>query len=92
MKNIFCFFVAGLGCGGYLTGLNGSLTSPGFPGNYFTRPLCSWHISTSARRTLKLTFTYLAVPGVSDCSNNYVEVFDGPNNSSPTMGQYCEVS
>nr|KAG5692366.1 hypothetical protein BaRGS_007979 [Batillaria attramentaria] len=80
----------GLGCGGQLSGINGSFTSPGFPGNYSDVATCTWSISVPARRVIRLTFTYMAVLGEADCDNNYVEVFDGPNTLSRTFGRFCD--
>ena len=84
---------AGLGCGGdVVMGINGSLTSPNFPGNFSDATTCTWSIRVPARRVLRLTFTYLATPGQADCASNYVEVFSGPTALSPTFGQFCNVS
>ncbi|KAL8607576.1 hypothetical protein ACOMHN_003495 [Nucella lapillus] len=81
-----------LGCGGDIqVGINSSLTSPNFPGNFTTEDTttCTWTITVPARRQLRLNFTYLAVPGQADCAHNYVEVFNGPTVLSPTFGQFC---
>ncbi|XP_070174131.1 cubilin-like [Littorina saxatilis] len=86
----FTSTTGGQGCGGQLTGINGSLTSPNFPGNFSDVAQCVWTISVPARRSLRLSFTYFATPGQSDCVNNYLEVFNGPTVSSPTLGQFCD--
>ncbi|XP_076437271.1 cubilin-like isoform X2 [Babylonia areolata] len=80
----------GLGCGGDVqAGINGSVTSPNFPGNYSEQGACTWRITVPVQRRLRLNFTYLAVPGQADCVNNYVEVFNGPSVLAPTFGQFC---
>ena len=73
-------------------GINGSFTSPNFPGNFSDAKTCTWTIRVPARRVVRLTFTYLATPGQADCNNNYVEVFNGPTTLSRTFGRYCSVS
>ncbi|XP_041372182.1 cubilin-like [Gigantopelta aegis] len=86
----FVSTTAGLGCGGNLTGINGSLTSPGFPSNYSSVATCTWRITVPARRVISLTFTMLGVPGVSMCSQNYVAIYNGNSDSAQIFGRYCD--
>ncbi|PVD35988.1 hypothetical protein C0Q70_02958 [Pomacea canaliculata] len=79
----------GLGCGGQLSGIKGSLTSPNFPGNFSDSTTCTWIITVPSRRVVQITFSYLAVPGQADCTNNYVEIFDGPSTFARTLGRFC---
>ena len=78
-----------MGCGGQLTGINGSLTSPNYPGNYTERISCRWTITVPSRRVVTITFTDLNIIGTGDCNRGYVEVFNGINDSSPSFGRYC---
>ncbi|XP_048237900.1 cubilin-like isoform X1 [Haliotis rufescens] len=79
----------GLGCGGNITGINGSLTSPQFPGNFSDVKTCRWLIQVPSRRTLTLTFATLSVQGEARCTENYVAVYDGDSEGTQIFGRYC---
>ncbi|KAK3105916.1 hypothetical protein FSP39_008473 [Pinctada imbricata] len=79
----------GIGCGGELTGINGSLTSPNYPGNYTERHSCRWIITVPRRRIVTLMFTDINLLGSADCERAYVEVFNGNIDSAPSFGRFC---
>ncbi|VDH91181.1 cubilin [Mytilus galloprovincialis] len=79
----------GIGCGGNITGVNGSLTSPGFPSNNTLRQTCGWLLSAPARRTITVRFTSINVFGTAQCDTNYVEVYNGGSESNPRFSRYC---
>ncbi|KAJ8306835.1 hypothetical protein KUTeg_014919 [Tegillarca granosa] len=81
----------GVGCGGNITGINGSLTSPGYPGNYTGSQTCKWLVTVPARRVVTATFTNMNLIGTENCDRHYVQVFNGNSESSPQFGQYCGV-
>ncbi|KAJ8306830.1 hypothetical protein KUTeg_014914, partial [Tegillarca granosa] len=83
--------VTGVGCGGNITGINGSLTSPGYPGNYTGSQTCKWLVTVPARRVVTATFTNMNLIGTENCDRHYVQVFNGNSESSPQFGQYCGV-
>jgi hypothetical protein len=78
-----------MGCGGNITGINGSLTSPNYPGNYSERHTCRWFITAPARRVITITFTNINILGSPDCNRAYVEVHNGYMDGSPSFGKYC---
>ncbi|XP_033761795.1 cubilin-like [Pecten maximus] len=80
---------AGMGCGGNITGINGSLTSPGYPGNYTERHSCRWLITVPGRRVVRATFTDLNLIGSPDCNRDSVAVYNGNSDQQPIFGRYC---
>jgi len=82
-------FLLGMGCGGNITGINGSFTSPSYPGNYTERHSCRWLISVPARRVIIMTFTDLNLIGSPDCNRDYVEAYNGDSDRAPVLGRFC---
>ena len=83
------FYNTGVGCGGNITGINGSLTSPGYPNNYTSASVCNWVIRTPARRTITLTFTDMTMIDPVNCATDYLIVYNGDTDTSPMFGRYC---
>ena len=84
-------FFAGIGCGGNITGINGSLTSPGYPGNYTQASVCNWLIQVPARRVITLTFTDMRMFDPVNCATDYVIVYNGNSDVFPStqFSRYC---
>lgn len=66
-------------CGGQLSGLKGSFTSPNFPNFYPPDKLCQWTITVPEGKAVKVTFSkfYLDEPGQESsktCRKDYVEI------------------
>ena len=78
-----------MGCGGQITGINGSFTSPNYPGNYTERHSCRWTITAPARRVITVSFAAIDILGSPDCNRAYVEVHNGYTDLSPSFGKYC---
>ena len=79
-----------------LTG-NGKLSSPDYPiGNYLPNKFCTWNITVSAGKRVKFAFANFALGSCSlECSSEtctYVEVYDGPAESSPLLARFCHDS
>ena len=72
-----------------MTGINGSLTSPGYPNNYTERHSCRWTITVPARRVVTVTFTDMNLIGSANCRRDAVSVYNGPTDTSPILGHYC---
>nr|XP_044991063.1 cubilin [Jaculus jaculus] len=77
-------------CGGILTGTYGSITSPGYPGNYPPGRDCVWHILTSPGLLITFTFGTLNLESHDDCSKDYLEIQDGPFHQDPLLGKFCK--
>ncbi|MBZ3891922.1 Cubilin [Sciurus carolinensis] len=76
-------------CGGILTGLYGSIKSPGYPGNYPPGRDCVWHVITSPGLLITFTFGTLSLEHHDDCSKDYLEIRDGPLHQDPVLGKFC---
>lgn len=87
--NVVCFLLSE--CGGTLRSVNGSFTSPGYPGNTTLSSECTWRIDPPSRRLVTLWFTDLDVEGSEDqigiCAANSVKIYQATN-TLPT-GTYC---
>ncbi|XP_053365730.1 CUB and zona pellucida-like domain-containing protein 1 [Clarias gariepinus] len=73
-------------CGGSLHG-SGFFSSPYYPRNYHNNADCVWQLSAPAGQTVFLSFQDLDLERC--CSCDYVNVYDGPFNSSRLIGQLC---
>lgn len=78
-----------MGCGGDIVGINGSITSPNYPGNYTERHSCRWLITAPARRVITVYVVNINILGSPDCNRAYVEIHNGYLDSSPSFGRYC---
>ncbi|XP_076436087.1 cubilin-like isoform X2 [Babylonia areolata] len=78
-------------CGWNTTDLNGTVLSPGFPGNYRNNQDCVYIITAPAGYQVTLTFTDFNLEASKNCSYDYMEIRDGYA-SSPTIGRYCSMS
>ncbi|KAM9733306.1 LOW QUALITY PROTEIN: ST14 transmembrane serine protease matriptase a [Menidia menidia] len=67
-----------LSCGGQLSGLKGSFSSPNFPDYYPPLTTCLWTIEVPENKVVKVTFTkfLLDEPGQNgkDCRKDFVEI------------------
>ncbi|XP_030624670.1 LOW QUALITY PROTEIN: cubilin [Chanos chanos] len=76
-------------CGGYQTGEEGAISSPGYPNNYPGPSRCAWLLEAPEGHTITLTFTYFHVEEHSQCSWDSVTIFNGGSPGAPIIGQYC---
>ncbi|XP_077301904.1 cubilin-like [Arctopsyche grandis] len=77
------------GCGGMLNSPKGSIISPNYPQSYGMNMECYWKISTSAGSRIKLVFADLQLG--SNCSYDYVEIFESPNKEEKSLGKFCNM-
>uniref|UniRef100_A0A8C8BEW9 Cubilin n=1 Tax=Otus sunia TaxID=257818 RepID=A0A8C8BEW9_9STRI len=76
-------------CGGELTGTYGSISSPGYPGNYPVNRDCFWTISTSPGLLITFAFGTLSLGHHENCSYDHLEIRDGLLPQDPFLGKYC---
>ena len=84
----FTFF-AGYSCGGLRTQVAGVISSSNFPHNYKSNVTCSWKISVDSANHITLNFTDFDLENSSMCEHAYVRVYDGLNNTDPSLGTFC---
>lgn len=77
------------GCGGILTSNSGSITSPNYPSPYGMNSECFWKIRGSVGSVLMLYFVDIQLEENGDCMLDYVQVFDGWDEHSPSLGKFC---
>lgn len=64
-------------CGKQLTGSNGSVTSPNYPGPYPTDVTCVWVISVKPSQVIELEFKSLDIEYSKKCKYDSLEILDG---------------
>ncbi|KAF0762933.1 cubilin, partial [Aphis craccivora] len=82
------------GCGGIYTSPSGIITSPvdltSDDNNYMDNLNCEWHIRMPLKQKLKLAFVKkFGIEHTTNCSTDYLEIYDGSNVKSPLIGRYC---
>ncbi|CAG5044806.1 unnamed protein product [Parnassius apollo] len=65
------------GCGGTLTSISGSISSPNYPDNYNENAECFYRIVTSSGSRIRISFTELDLERTPNCRDDYIEIFDG---------------
>ncbi|KAM8780307.1 LOW QUALITY PROTEIN: scavenger receptor cysteine-rich domain-containing protein DMBT1 [Rhynchonycteris naso] len=76
-------------CGGVISSLLGSFSSPSYPTNYPADVQCVWVIHLAERFRIELTIPGLKLEDIYSCPNDFIEVFDGPQAASLSMGRFC---
>ncbi|KAH3692190.1 hypothetical protein DPMN_191546 [Dreissena polymorpha] len=76
-------------CGGVLTDPFGVITSHNFPSYYNSKVHCTWVINAPEGCWINGKFTDFALEYHSNCIYDYLELFNGPNASYPSIGKFC---
>ncbi|XP_053063508.1 deleted in malignant brain tumors 1 protein isoform X5 [Acinonyx jubatus] len=76
-------------CGGFLFNASGTFFSPSYPGYYPNNAYCVWEIEVNPGYRINLGFNSLQLEVNSNCNFDYVEISDGPLNSSNLLGKIC---
>uniref|UniRef100_A0A673SV65 Hensin n=1 Tax=Suricata suricatta TaxID=37032 RepID=A0A673SV65_SURSU len=76
-------------CGGLLTNNSGSFSSPWYPKKYPTNVVCAWDIQVDTRAHVKLTFDVVKLENFFGCPYDFIEIFDGPQIESFSLGRFC---
>ncbi|XP_053215446.1 cubilin [Podarcis raffonei] len=77
------------GCGAELSGTSGSFHSPGYPNKYPNNRECHWYIHTAPGSSIQLTIVEFDVEYHSSCNYDVLEIYGGPDFSSPRLAQLC---
>ncbi|XP_061441668.1 cubilin [Rhineura floridana] len=77
------------GCGGALSGTSGSFHSPGYPNKYPHNRECHWYIHTTPGSSIQLTIVEFDIEYHSSCDYDVLEIYGGPDLSSPRLAQLC---
>ncbi|XP_033616583.1 putative DMBT1-like protein, partial [Fukomys damarensis] len=76
-------------CGGVISSLSGSFSSPWYPTNYPTDVECVWVIQVAEKFHIELKIPHLKLEDIYGCPYDFVEVFDGWQAASLSMGRFC---
>jgi cubilin len=79
----------GAGCGGLMRARAGVITSPNYPNNYDAHDDCGWLLEVDPAHTVKLTFEDFDVEPHSNCSYDYVALYDGNSTDVPLLLLHC---
>ncbi|KAG8522216.1 Membrane frizzled-related protein [Galemys pyrenaicus] len=78
------------GCGGNLTGLQGTFSAPRDLQRYPHQQLCTWHISVPDGHGLELQFHNFSLEVQDECKFDYVEVHETSTSGAWTLlGRFC---
>ncbi|KAI6170817.1 putative cubilin [Aphelenchoides bicaudatus] len=70
--------------------LAGTINSPGYPMPYFEDMDCVWNVTAPEGYIISVKFTGIDIEGTTNCTYDYVEVFDGPEMQNETsFGRLC---
>lgn len=67
----------------------GAIHSPNYPQNYDHDADCGWQIQVAPNHVVELTFTDFDVEPFTNCTFDYVAVFDGPTMDAPEIARFC---
>ncbi|CAG5867410.1 unnamed protein product [Menidia menidia] len=76
-------------CGGFISSLNGSLISPGWPKEYPHNKNCVWQLVAPIQYRITLVFDGFETEGNDVCKYDYVEVRSGLSSDSKLHGRFC---
>lgn len=71
-----------------LTANFGLITSPGYPHKYPANRNCTWYIYGAAGKRVHLIFHLIQIENHSNCSQDYLEVFDGLSGKN-SLVKFC---
>ncbi|XP_066263243.1 deleted in malignant brain tumors 1 protein-like [Branchiostoma lanceolatum] len=72
------------GCGGTLTALEGTVTSPNHPSDYGNNENCEWTIAAPEGSTVRLTFDSFNL----EDSYDFLTIYDGDSDSALQLGRF----
>ncbi len=78
------------GCGGILTGSDGTITSPGHPEVYPHGVVCMWVIKGKPGEIVRLTWDSFSLEASSNCRWDVVEIYDNSTSfvNGSLVGRY----
>lgn len=76
-------------CGGYFTGAEGNISSPGYPYAFAANIQCQWKVRVPTDYVIQLIFNDFNMGRKYPCNIDYVRVLDGLNSSDTVIGQFC---
>lgn len=78
-----------LTCGGRFLIDQGFIYSANYPKNYPHGQNCEWFIEVDKNHAINLTFTDFDIEDTTNCTDDYVKVFDGSTRDDRILGTFC---
>ncbi|BHF63132.1 Bone morphoproteintic protein 1 [Sparganum proliferum] len=76
-------------CGEYMRSTRDKIASPGFPNEYPLNSKCVWKIQVPAGYHAVFTLEIFELEDMYGCPFDYLEVYDGPSESSSRLQKVC---
>nr|VZI14715.1 unnamed protein product [Spirometra erinaceieuropaei] len=76
-------------CGGKFNADEDHIAVPRYPSNHLPNNECTWTIEVPVGFHIALTREIFAMTENPQCLHDYLEVFDGPSESSPSLYKLC---
>uniref|UniRef100_A0A6Q2X9H3 Metalloendopeptidase n=1 Tax=Esox lucius TaxID=8010 RepID=A0A6Q2X9H3_ESOLU len=76
-------------CGGLLSKLNGTVSTPGWPREYPPNKNCVWQVVAPTHYRISIQFEAFELEGNEVCKYDYVEVRSGLSPDSKLHGKFC---
>uniref|UniRef100_A0A4W4EYL9 Metalloendopeptidase n=1 Tax=Electrophorus electricus TaxID=8005 RepID=A0A4W4EYL9_ELEEL len=76
-------------CGGLLSKLNGTITTPGWPKEYPPNKNCVWQVVAPTQYRISMQFEAFELEGNEVCKYDFVEVRSGLSPDAKLHGRYC---
>ncbi|XP_048400716.1 dorsal-ventral patterning tolloid-like protein 1 isoform X2 [Stegostoma tigrinum] len=76
-------------CGGLLSKLNGTITTPGWPKEYPPNKNCVWQVVAPTQYRISVQFEFFELEGNDICKYDYVEIRSGLSSDSKLHGKFC---
>ncbi|XP_039305004.1 cubilin isoform X2 [Solenopsis invicta] len=76
-------------CGGKFTTVSGIIHSTDYPQNYPHLQNCEWLLEVDSNHLVNLTFLDFDIEISANCSDDYVQIFDGPTRDDTLLGRHC---
>ncbi|XP_055859668.1 cubilin-like isoform X2 [Biomphalaria glabrata] len=83
------YFEKNASCGGKLTDLSGTITSPGYPYSYSHSLTCAWSVEGTPTQKITLRVADLALETAQNCVYDFLDVYDGTSISAPRILHVC---
>ncbi|XP_047482510.1 LOW QUALITY PROTEIN: cubilin-like [Penaeus chinensis] len=77
------------GCGGTYSAPEGTIHTPGYPNQDFINSDCQWTITVDRLHIVEFNFTDFDVQFSTNCSDEYVAVYDGTDSTGPELTRRC---
>ncbi|XP_057337332.1 cubilin-like isoform X2 [Microplitis mediator] len=77
------------GCGGVYTAAQDIISSPTDQSSYLPNMLCEWKIQLPIGEKIRITWTTFDLEESDSCLFDYLQIFEGPDMDSPTLGTFC---